>query len=88
MLAGVNNVLRTSVFGLHLKRLLTVADTDTDLQIMGGGGLSSRPRDKGAGGGGGLKKNFRPAYFSVWSKNGGRGGGGPPDPPLFNQYYL
>ena len=76
MLAGVNNVLRTSVFGLHLKCLLTVADTDTDLQIMGGGGLSSRPRDKGAGGGG-LKKNFRPAYFSVWSKNGGRGGRAP-----------
>ena len=76
MLAGVNNVLRTSVFGVHPKRLLTVADTDTDLQIMGGGGLSSRPRDKGAGGGAVLKKIFRPAYFSVWSKNGGRGGGG------------
>ena len=85
MLAGVNNVLRTSVFGLHLKRLLTVADTDTDLQIMGGGGLSSRPRDKGAVL---KKKKFRPAYFSVWSKNGGRGGGGGLDPPLFNQYYL
>ena len=79
MLAGVNNVLRTSVFGLHLKRLLTVADTDTDLQIMGGGGLSSRPRDKGAGGL--KKKNFRPAYFSVWSKKGG-------GIVLVKQYYL
>ena len=64
MLAGVNNVLRTSVFGLHLKRLLTVADTDTDLQIMGGGGLSSRPRDKEAGG---LKKKKFSAclFFSL-----------------------
>ena len=39
--AGVNNVLRTSVFGLHLKRLLTVADTD--LKLRAGRGRSSRP---------------------------------------------
>ena len=84
MLAGVNNVLRTSVFGLHLKCLLTVADTDTDLQIMGGGGLSSRPRDKGAV----LKKIFALPIFQFGLKMGGGGGGGPPDPPLFNQYYL
>ena len=71
MLAGVNNVLRTSVFGLHLKRLLTVADTDTDLQIMGRGGLSSRPRDKGAGG---LKKKiFGLPIFQFGLKMGGGG---------------
>ena len=87
MLAGVNNVLRTSVFGLHLKRLLTVADTDTDLQIMGGGGLSSRPRDKGAGGGGLKKKKFGLPIVQFGLKMGGGGGGGL-DPPLFNQYYL
>ena len=55
MLAGANNVLRTSVFGLHLKCLLTVADTDLQIRGSGWGG---HPDPEIGGGGAGLQKTF------------------------------
>ena len=67
MLAGANNVLRTSVFGLHLKRLLTVADTDFQIRGSGWGGHPD-PEIGGGGGGAVSKKHFSALRASVWSK--------------------
>ena len=75
MLAGANNVLRTSVFGLHLKRLLTVADTD--LQIRGSGWGGHPDPEIGGGGGGRSPKNifvpFGPQFGLKY-----KGAAGPP----------
>ena len=65
MLAGANNVLRTSVFGLHLKPLLTVADTDLQIRRSGWGG---HPDPEMGGGGAVSKKHFSALRASVWSK--------------------